>query len=191
MITIASYDFESTKGWSFKVMYVTVDHICYVVHVGTCWHINSSDKNMWKLVVCSAVWRCLPSISLAVLVTAVLKEVIIESMSVSSLLMMVRGANLLPIIAWKVSNMLGSFSFLRSNLSLVCFGLLIFSSEGGRSSSASRALPFDRVPLFHGKLPNTLSVKSTNTMSWLEVYQYHVMVSSDHNMVLVDLSLNW
>ena len=51
---------------------------------------------------------------------------------------MVRGANLPPIIAWKLSNTLGSFSFSRSNLSLVCFGLLIFSSgEGGRSSSAS------------------------------------------------------
>ena len=35
--------------------------------------------------------------------TAVLKVVIIESTSVSSLLMMVRGANLPPIIAWKVS----------------------------------------------------------------------------------------
>ena len=57
--------------------------------------------------------RCLPRISLAVLVTAVLKVVIIESMSVSLLLMMVRGANLPPIIAWKVSNTLGSFSFSR------------------------------------------------------------------------------
>ena len=71
-------------------------------------------------------WRCLPKISMAVSVTAVLKVVIIESMSVSSLLMMVRGANLPPIIAWKLSNTLGSFSFSRSNLSLVCFGLLIF-----------------------------------------------------------------
>ena len=71
-------------------------------------------------------WRCLPRISLAVSVTAVLKVVIIESMSVSSLLMMVRGANLPPTIAWKVSNTLGSLSFSRSNLSLVCFGLLIF-----------------------------------------------------------------
>ena len=51
---------------------------------------------------------------------------------------MVRGANLPPIIVWKVSNTLGSFSFSRSYLSLVCFGLLIFSGEGGRSSSASR-----------------------------------------------------
>ena len=69
---------------------------------------------------------CLPRISLAVSVTAVLKVMIIESMSVSSLLMMVRGANLPPIIAWRVSNMLGFFSFSRSNLSLVRFGLLIF-----------------------------------------------------------------
>ena len=44
-------------------------------------------------------WRCLPRISLAVSVTAVLKVVIIESMSVFSLLMMVRGASLPPIIA--------------------------------------------------------------------------------------------
>ena len=39
--------------------------------------------------------------------------------------LMVRGANFPPIIAWKVSNTLRSFSFLRSNLSLVCFGMLI------------------------------------------------------------------
>ena len=82
--------------------------------------------------------RCLPKISLAVSVTAVLKVVFIESLSVSSLLMMVRGANLPPIKAWKVSNTLESFSFLRSNSSLVCFGLLIFSGKGRRSSSASR-----------------------------------------------------
>ena len=37
----------------------------------------------------------------------------------------VRGANFQPIIALKVSNTLGSFSFSRSNLSFVCFGLLI------------------------------------------------------------------
>ena len=55
-------------------------------------------------------WRCLPRISLAVWVTAVLKVVIIESMSISSLYIMVRGANFPPIIAWKVSNTLGSFS---------------------------------------------------------------------------------
>ena len=52
--------------------------------------------------------------------------VITESRSVSSLFMMVRCANFPPIIAWKVSNTLGSFSFSRSNLSLVWFGLLIF-----------------------------------------------------------------
>ena len=72
------------------------------------------------------LWRCLSGISLAVSVNTVLKVVLIESMSEYSLLMMVRGANLSPIIAWKVSNTLGSFSFSRSNLSLVCFGLLIF-----------------------------------------------------------------
>ena len=49
--------------------------------------------------------------------------VIIETRFVSSLLMMVRGANFLPIRAWKVSDTLGSFSFSRSNLSLVCFWL--------------------------------------------------------------------
>ena len=73
--------------------------------------------------------------SLAVSVTAVLKVVIIESMSVSSLLMMVRGANLPPIIAWKVSNTLGSFSFSRSNLSLV-LAAFFFSGGGGRSSAS-------------------------------------------------------
>ena len=45
-------------------------------------------------------WRCLPRISLAVSVTAVLTVVITESMSVSSLLMVVRGANLPPITAF-------------------------------------------------------------------------------------------
>ena len=39
-------------------------------------------------------WRCLPRISLAVSVTAVLKMVITESMSASSLFIMVRGAKL-------------------------------------------------------------------------------------------------
>ena len=56
---------------------------------------------------------------MAVSVTPVLKVVIIESMSVSSLVMMVRVASLPPIMAWKVSNRLGSFSSSRSNLSLV------------------------------------------------------------------------
>ena len=52
----------------------------------------------------------MPRISLAVSVTAVLKVVVIESKVVFSLLMMVRGANLPPIIAWKISNTLGSFN---------------------------------------------------------------------------------
>ena len=82
-------------------------------------------------------WQSLPRISLAVSVTALLKVVIIQSMSAFSLFMMVRSANFLPIIAWQISNTLGSFSFSRSNLSLVCFGLLILF-KGGSSSSASR-----------------------------------------------------
>ena len=53
-------------------------------------------------------WRCLPRISPAVSVTTVLKVVIIEFTSVSSLFKMMRGANFPPIIAWKVSNTLGS-----------------------------------------------------------------------------------
>ena len=62
-----------------------------------------------------------------------------------------------PIIAWKVSNTLGSFSFSRSNLSLVCFGLLIFcSGEGGRSSSAShdhfQCLFLENVVFWHCSL---------------------------------------
>ena len=70
-------------------------------------------------------WRCLPRIPLAVSVIAVSKVVIIESMSVSSLLMMVRDATFPPFIAWEVSNTLGFFSFSRSNVSLMCFGSLI------------------------------------------------------------------
>ena len=70
-------------------------------------------------------WRYLQRISLVVSVTAVLEVVINESMSVSSSFMMVRGTNISPIMAWKVSNTLRFFSFSRSNLSLVCFGLLI------------------------------------------------------------------
>ena len=57
---------------------------------------------------------------MAVSVTAVLKVVITESMSVSSLFMMLRGAYFPSIVAWKVSKTLGSFIFSRSNLSLVC-----------------------------------------------------------------------
>ena len=56
-------------------------------------------------------WRCLPRISLATSVTAVLKVVNIESVATSSSVMMVRGANFPPVIPWKVSNTLGAFSF--------------------------------------------------------------------------------
>ena len=59
--------------------------------------------------------RCLPRITLAISATAVLKLVIIESMSVSSLFMMVRGGNSPLFMAWKVSNILGSFNFSRSD----------------------------------------------------------------------------
>ena len=64
--------------------------------------------------------RCLSRISPTVSVTTVLKVVIIVSISVSLLFMMVRGANFLPFIDWKVSNTLGSFSFLRSTCLPVC-----------------------------------------------------------------------
>ena len=52
--------------------------------------------------------------------------------------LMVRGANFPPIIAWKVSNTLGSFSFPRSNWGLCVLAYWFFSDEDGRSSSASR-----------------------------------------------------
>ena len=83
--------------------------------------------------------QCLPRISPAVSVTAVLQVVVIKSMSIVLLFMMEGGANFLLVIAWKVFNALGSFSFSRSNVSLECFGLLILFSRGGRSSSASRS----------------------------------------------------
>ena len=95
-------------------------------------------------------WQCLPGISLSVSVAAALKVMIIESMTVTSLFMMLRRANVSPIIAWKVSNTLGSFSFSRTNLSFVCFGLLIFfrwrwkviiSKSWSLPMSVSRKLP--------------------------------------------------
>ena len=67
--------------------------------------------------------------------------VIIESRSVSSLSMMERGANFPSIIAWKVSNTLGSFSFSRSNLCHVCFGLLILFRRRLKVISKSWSLP--------------------------------------------------
>ena len=62
--------------------------------------------------------RCLPRISLAVLVTAVLKVLISVSMSVPSASRMVSAANSPPIIAWKAYATSGSLSFSRSNLIL-------------------------------------------------------------------------
>ena len=49
----------------------------------------------------------MPRLSLAATVTTVLKVVIIESMSASSLFMLVRSADFPPIIAWKVFNTSG------------------------------------------------------------------------------------
>ena len=66
-----------------------------------------------------------------------LKVVIIELKTASSLFMMVRGANFPPIIGWKVSNKLRSFSLSRSNLSHVCFDSLILFRRRWKSSSAS------------------------------------------------------
>ena len=64
------------------------------------------------------IGRCLPRISLAVLVTAVLKVLISVSMSVPSASRMVSAANFPPIIAWKAYATSGSLSFSRSNLIL-------------------------------------------------------------------------
>ena len=87
-------------------------------------------------------WRCLPRISLAVSVTAVLKVVIIEFRSISSLFIMVRSRNFPPILVWKVSDTLGSFSFPRSNLSLVCVGsLILFRRSWKGIISKSWSLP--------------------------------------------------
>ena len=107
-------------------------------------------------------WRCLQRISLAVSVTAVLKMVIIESMSVSSLLMMVRGANLLPIIAWKVSNTLGSFSFSMSNLStlytVLYFSLEIVSDLPYIENGLELWKSFSFLPLSQSPLPKSYAI---------------------------------
>ena len=85
-------------------------------------------------------WRCLPRISLAVSVTAVLKVVIAECISESALFVMqihhrwMRcrwGAKFLPIMAWNVS-ITQTWVF----CVLTCW---FFSDEGGRSSSASHS----------------------------------------------------
>ena len=60
-------------------------------------------------------------ISLAVSVLDVLKVVIIESMSVFSLCMMVRGANFPPSTGCKSSNTLGSFDFFEVKLQSCVF----------------------------------------------------------------------
>ena len=76
-----------------------------------------------------------------------LKVVIIDFMSASSLFMMVKGANFPPITAWKVFNALGSFQLFEVELKSFVFWLTdAFSDEGGRSSPASRG-HFQCLPL--------------------------------------------
>ena len=70
--------------------------------------------------------RCLPRRSAAVLATALLKWVTMESRSASSSTSVARGANLPPIVAWKALITVGSFSFSRSNLILGWVGFLEF-----------------------------------------------------------------
>ena len=124
-------------------------------------------------------WWCLPRISLAVSITAVLKVVIIESRSVSSLSIMVRGANFPLITAWKVSNTLGSFSFSRSDLSLVYFCLLIlFRRRWKVIISKSWSLPVSAP----GKLcvlamftPDWKCFLTRIWSSWLWLCQVHLL----------------
>ena len=84
-----------------------------------------SDQGCWFFVCLFFLSQFLQRISQTVSVTAVLKVLIIESMSVSSSFMMVRDANFPAIRASKVSTALGLFCFSRSNLSFLCFYLLI------------------------------------------------------------------
>ena len=70
-------------------------------------------------------WRCLPWVSLAVSVTALLKVVISESRSVYSFAHDGERCKLPASHSLEGFQHLGSFSFSRSNLSFVCFGLLI------------------------------------------------------------------
>ena len=81
-------------------------------------------------------WRCVPRIPLAVSVPVVLKVVIIESMSVSSLFMMVRGANFPPIIAWGFPTHWDLSAFRGQTWVLCVWACWFFSGEGGRLSSA-------------------------------------------------------
>ena len=94
-------------------------------------------------------WRCLPKISLAVSVTAVLKVVIWIYVCIFVAHDGER-CTLHAYHSWKVSKTLGSFSFSRSNLSLVCFTLLIFFFRRGRKVIISKlwTLPMSA----HGKL---------------------------------------
>ena len=68
------------------------------------------------------------------LVTALLKWLNMESRSASSSTNVARGANLLPIVAWKALITVGSFSFSRSNLMLGWVGSSELASNVGRES---------------------------------------------------------
>ena len=71
------------------------------------------------------------------------------------------------IIAWKVSNMLGSFSFSRSNLSLVCFGLLIFLRRRRKVIiSKSWSLPMSAPGKLH-VWQCSLLIRSASSLNWL------------------------
>ena len=77
-------------------------------------------------------------ISPAVSITAVLKVVIIESRSVSSLSMMVRGANFPPVIVGRFPTHWDLSAFWGQTWVLCVLACWFFSDEGGSSSSASR-----------------------------------------------------
>ena len=130
----------------FLLLFLVVDRDCLLMFLTFFYFSDPSGSNLFFCFCCCSIpsicstdqvylqWSRVSSsynicqkISLAVSVTAVFKVVIIESMSESSLFMMARGANVPPIVAWKVSKTLESFIFSSSNLSHVCLGLLILS----------------------------------------------------------------
>ena len=103
----------------------------------------------------------------------------IVCMSVSSLFMTVSGANFPPIIAWKVSNTLGYFSFSRSNFSFVCLCLLILFRQRWKGH--------------HQQVVVTCNVCSRKTScsdtvnSWSEVLLHYNVI----NLVVVLLFSAW
>ena len=133
----------------FLLLFLVVDRDCLLMFLTFFYFSDPSGSNLFFCFCCCSIpsicstdqvylqWSRVSSsynicqkISLAVSVTAVFKVVIIESMSESSLFMMVRGANVPPIVAWKVSKTLGSFIFSSSNW--------FFPDKGCRSSCTTR-----------------------------------------------------